>query len=93
MYPFGSFASSLTAHDWMIGQLASKSAKQSYTKIRSAGNNVVTLTLENKGFTGDYVQSRPIEMRATILYLANRWTKFEMLLTSSRFLDMIRFLL
>ena len=36
---------------------------------------------------------RPIEMRDTILYLANRWTKFEMLLTWNRFLNWIRFLL
>ena len=39
------------------------------------------------------LQSRPIEMRATILYLANRWTKFKMILTQSRFLYLIRFLL
>ena len=32
-------------------------------------------------------------MRDEILYLANRWTEFEMLLTSNRFLDLIRFLL
>ena len=32
-------------------------------------------------------------MRDTIIYLANRWIKFEMLLTSNRFLDLIRFLL
>ena len=32
-------------------------------------------------------------MRAQILYLANRWTKFEMVLTANRFLDLIRFLL
>ena len=38
-------------------------------------------------------QSCPIEMRGQILYLANRWTEFEMLLTSNRFLDLIRFLL
>ena len=38
------------------------------------------------------VQSRPIEMRAAILYLANRWTKFEMLLTANRFLDWMRVL-
>ena len=39
------------------------------------------------------IQSRPIEMRAQILYLANRWTKFEMVLTAKRFLDLVRFLL
>ena len=38
-----------------------------------------------------YVQSRPIEMRATILYLANRWTEFEMLLTPLRFLYLVMF--
>ena len=37
------------------------------------------------------VQSRPIEMRATILYLANRWTEFEMLLTPLRFLYLVMF--
>ena len=39
------------------------------------------------------IQSRPIKMRTPILYLANRWTKFKMLLTSNRFLYLIRFLL
>ena len=38
-----------------------------------------------------YVQSRPIEMRATILYLANHWTEFEMLLTPHRFLYLVMF--
>ena len=38
-------------------------------------------------------KSRPIKMRTPILYLANRWTKFKMLLTSNRFLYLIRFLL
>jgi len=37
------------------------------------------------------IQSRPIEMRATILYLANRWTEFEMLLTPHRFLYLVMF--
>ena len=37
------------------------------------------------------LQSRPIEMRATILYLANRWTEFEMLLTPLRFLYLVMF--
>ena len=32
-------------------------------------------------------------MRATILYLANRWTKFEIILTSNRYFHLIRFLL
>ena len=32
-------------------------------------------------------------MRTPILYLANSWTKFKMLLTSNRFLYLIRFLL
>ena len=41
----------------------------------------------------DNIQSRPIKMRTPILYLANRWTKFKMLLTSNRFLYLIRFLL
>ena len=36
-------------------------------------------------------QSRPIEMRATILYLANPWTEFEMLLTPLRFLYLVMF--
>ena len=40
-----------------------------------------------------WLQSRPIKMRTPILYLANRWTKFKMLLTSNRFLYLIRFLL
>ena len=39
------------------------------------------------------VQSRPIKMRTPILHLANHWTKFKMLLTSNRFLYLIRFLL
>ena len=39
------------------------------------------------------IQSYPVEMRGQILYLANRWTEFDMLLTSNRFLDLIRFLL
>ena len=39
------------------------------------------------------IQSRPIKMRTPILYLANRRTKFKMLLTSNRFLYLIRFLL
>ena len=38
-----------------------------------------------------YIQSRPIEMRATILYLANHWTEFEMLLTPLRFLYLVMF--
>ena len=37
------------------------------------------------------VQSRPIEMRVTILYLANRWTEFEMLLTPLRLLYLVMF--
>ena len=37
------------------------------------------------------VQSRRIEMRATILYLANPWTEFEMLLTPLRFLYLVMF--
>ena len=41
----------------------------------------------------EWIQSRPIKMRTPILYLANRWTKFKMLLTSNRFLYLIRFLL
>ena len=36
-------------------------------------------------------QSRPIEMRATILYLAYHWTEFEMLLTPLRFLYLVMF--
>ena len=35
------------------------------------------------------LQSRPIEMRATILYLAYRWTEFEMLLTTNWNLSVI----
>ena len=46
-----------------------------------------------KFFFSQKLQSRPIEMRAPILYLDNRWTKFKMLLTSNRFLYLIRFLL
>ena len=38
-----------------------------------------------------HVQSHPIEMRATILYLANRWIEFEMLLTPHRFLYLVMF--
>ena len=37
------------------------------------------------------IHSRPIEMRATILYLANHWTEFEMLLTPLRFLYLVMF--
>ena len=37
------------------------------------------------------LQSRPIEMRATILYLASPWTEFEMLLTPLRFLYLVMF--
>ena len=39
------------------------------------------------------IQSPPIKMRTPILYLANHWTKFKMLLKSNRFLYLIRFLL
>ena len=38
-----------------------------------------------------HLQSRPIEMRPTILYLANHWTEFEMLLTPLRFLYLVMF--
>ena len=41
--------------------------------------------------SGLNLQSRPIEMRATILYLANPWTEFEMLLTPLRFLYLVMF--
>ena len=41
--------------------------------------------------TKNQLQSRPIEMRATILYLANRWTEFEMLLTPLRLLYLVMF--
>ena len=51
------------------------------------------LSSQKIGFFRIILQSRPIEMRAQILYLANRWTKFKMLLTSNRFLYLIRFLL
>ena len=45
-----------------------------------------------KSMSGFFViQSRPIEMRATILYLAYRWTEFEMLLTPLRFLYLVMF--
>ena len=37
------------------------------------------------------LQSCPIEMRATILYLSNHWTEFEMLLTPLRFLYLVMF--
>ena len=37
------------------------------------------------------LQSRPIEMRASILYLANPWTEFEMLITPLRFLYLVMF--
>ena len=37
------------------------------------------------------LQSRPIEMRATILYLTNHWTEFEMLLTPLRFFYLVMF--
>ena len=33
-----------------------------------------------------FLQIRPIEMRAKILYLANQWMDFKMLLMSNRFL-------
>ena len=39
------------------------------------------------------VQSRPIQMRGTILYLANRWMDFKMLSTPNSFLDLRRVLL
>ena len=39
------------------------------------------------------LQSRPIQMRGTILYLANRWMDFKMLSTPNRFLDLLRVLL
>ena len=39
------------------------------------------------------IQSRPIEMRAKILYLANRWMDFKMLLTANRFLHFMGVLL
>ena len=37
------------------------------------------------------IQSRPIEMRATFLYLAYRWPEVEMLLTPLRFLYLVMF--
>ena len=40
---------------------------------------------EKKRFPLPLLQSRPIEMRGTILYLAKRWTEFEMLLTQACF--------
>ena len=59
-------------------------------------NNIFWNKIEKK-FSKFYfvilLQSRPIKMRTPILYLANRWTKFKMLLTSNRFLYLIRFLL
>ena len=42
-------------------------------------------------FTKHLKQSRPIEMRATILYLANHWKEFEMLLTPLRLLHLVMF--
>ena len=39
------------------------------------------------------LQSRPIQMRGTILYHANRWMDFKMLSTPNRFLDLLRVLL
>ena len=40
-----------------------------------------------------FLQSRPIQMRGTILYHANRWMDFKMLSTPNRFLDLLRVLL
>ena len=45
---------------------------------------------------GDYdeeVQSLPIQMRATILYLANLWMDFKMLFTTNIFLYLVKVLL
>ena len=56
----------------------------------SPKRNKSTFNVTMKSFE---IQSRPIKMRTPILYLANRWTKFKMLLTSNRFLYLIRFLL
>ena len=39
------------------------------------------------------VQSLPIQMRATILYLANLWMDFKMLFTTNIFLYLVKFLL
>ena len=39
------------------------------------------------------VQSRPIQMRGTIMYLANRWMDFKMLSTPNSFLHLTRVLL
>ena len=39
------------------------------------------------------VQSRPIKMRAPILYLANRWMDSKMLLTPNRFSYLVILLL
>ena len=39
------------------------------------------------------LQSLPIQMRATILYLANLWMDFKMLFTTNIFLYLVKFLL
>ena len=39
------------------------------------------------------LQSLPIQMRATILYLANPWMDFKMLFTTNIFLYLVKFLL
>ena len=64
----------------------------SFSKQNNREKSIVTVLPHCIGPTKP-LQSRPIKMRTPILYLANRWTKFKMLLTSNRFLYLIRFLL
>ena len=52
---------------------------------------LITTNLYVGLYNNKSLQSRPIEMRATILYLANHWTEFEMLLTPLRFLYLVMF--
>ena len=66
-----------------------------FISISTVGNQIIT-SFSNKWKMGKaikthHLQSCPIEMRATILYLANPWTEFEMLLTPLRFLYLVMF--
>ena len=61
---------------WRLGEIVDIAFLQS--SIYSAVKNVI--------------QSRPIKMRAPILYLANRWMDSKMLLKPNRFLSLVIFL-
>ena len=57
------------------------------------GFQVCTFGLWHTTYTVHLHKSRPIDMRAKILYLANQWMDFKMISISGRFLDLVVFLL